>query len=98
MREEEWVKVGEENIQRRKYTSLQHMEIKTSKNGLRAYLFSCPMVVESNYDSLYISDLFKTDFQVIITKISLDHILANKEICTVQSLYSAKRSVFFQWQ
>ena len=53
MREkEEWVRVGEENIQHRKYTSLQHMEIKTSKNEIRAYLFSCPMVVECNYDSL----------------------------------------------
>ena len=91
MREkEEWVRVGEENIQRRKYTSLQHMEIKTRKNGLRAYLFSSPMVVECNYDILYISDLFKTDFHLFITKISLDHILANKEICTVQSLSSAR--------
>ena len=42
------------------------------------------------YIYIYYSDLFKTDFQVIITKISLDHILANKEICTVQSLFSAR--------
>ena len=42
------------------------------------------------YIYIYYRDLFKTDFQVIITKISLDHILANKEICTVQSLSSAR--------
>jgi hypothetical protein len=44
MMEEKWERVGEE-------TSLQHMNLKKNQNrkekwALRAYLFSCPMVVE----------------------------------------------------